>query len=171
MNKIWLFIKNNFLTKKFIIFGLIGVVNTLIHMLVYGLVYNLIYNHSTLMSSFIAFNANAVAFIVASVFSYFANAYLTFKPKHKSTMQFSAVFIVFLTRWIISSLLAAGFDFIVVEWINIDYLIYPIAKYIAPFFASALLIPLAYLALNIVFKKTSDLKESKTKTKGCDANE
>ncbi|MDA3931609.1 MAG: GtrA family protein [Tenericutes bacterium] len=162
LNKIWLFIKNNFITKKFITFGTIGVFNTFIHMAVYGIVYNLFNNNTGLMSSFIAFNANAIAFIVASTFSYFANAYFTFKPKHKTTMQFSAVFLVFLTRWLVSSLLAAGFDFAVVRWLEIDYSIYPAAKYIAPFLASALLIPVAYLSLNIVFKKTSDIKENKT---------
>jgi hypothetical protein len=59
--------------------------------------------------------------------------------------------------------LAAGFDFIVVRGLNIDYEIYPLAKYIAPFLASALLIPIAFIALNIVFKKTSDIKENKNK--------
>ncbi|MFP4478202.1 MAG: GtrA family protein [Candidatus Izemoplasmatales bacterium] len=161
MNRIWQFIKTNFLTKKFITFGTIGVFNTLIHMIVYGIVYDIINNNTTLMSSVIAFNANAIAFIIASTFSYFANAYFTFKPKHRTTMQFSAVFLVFLTRWLVSSLLAAGFDFAVVRWIGIDYSIYPSAKYIAPFLASALLIPVAYFALNIVFKKTSDIKEKK----------
>jgi len=133
-------------------------------MAVYGVVYDLFDARTSLMSSVIAFNANAIAFVVASTFSYFANAYFTFKPKHKTTMQFSAVILVFLTRWIISSLMAAGFDFMVVNVISIDYDVYPIAKYIAPFLASALLIPLAYIALNIVFKKTSDIKENKMKS-------
>ena len=130
---------------------MIGVFNTLIHMLIYGVVYHQLFAG--------AFLSNTVAFIGASVFSYFANAYLTFKPKHKTTTQFSVVILVFLTRLLISSLLASAFDYIVIYWIQIDYDIYPIATYIAPFFASALLIPLAYLALNFVFKKTSDLKE------------
>ena len=129
-------------------------------MFVYGLAYDLIFENSSLMRSAVAFSANAIAFIVASTFSYFANAYFTFKPKHKTTMQFSAVILVFLTRWVVSSLLAAGFEFMVIEWIQIDYNVYPLAKYIAPFLASALLIPIAYLALNVVFKKTSDIKEN-----------
>jgi putative flippase GtrA len=129
-------------------------------MFVYGLAYDLIFENSSLMRSVVAFNANAIAFIAASTFSYFANAYFTFKPKHKTTIQFSAVILVFLTRWVVSSLLAAGFEFMVIEWIQIDYNVYPLAKYIAPFLASALLIPIAYLALNVVFKKTSDIKEN-----------
>lgn len=151
MNKIWVFIKSHFLTKKFITFGIIGVINTLIHLLVYGIFYNQL--------SAGAFLSNTGAFIVASVFSYFANAYFTFKPKYKTTTQFSIVVLVFLTRLFISSLLASAFDYMVIYWFNIDYEVYPLATYIAPFFASALLIPVAYLALNFVFKKTSDLKE------------
>ncbi|MFW5794036.1 MAG: GtrA family protein [Bacillota bacterium] len=155
MNKLWTFIKDNFLTKKFITFGFIGVFNTLIHMIVYGFFYT-DYNAG-------AFLSNALAFIIASSFSYFANAYLTFKPKNKTATQFSAVIIVFLTRLLISSLLAQFFDYAVLNWLNIDYAIYPSAKYIAPFLASALLIPLAFLSLNVVFKKTSDLKDRQNK--------
>ncbi len=69
-------------------------------------------------------------------------------------MQFSIVILVFLSRLIVSSLLAELFDFIVINWIGIDYAVHPIAKSIAPFFASALLIPIAYFALDFVFKKT-----------------
>lgn len=163
MNKIWTFIKKYFLTRKFITFGIIGVVNTLIHMLVYGMIYNLLSDQTSYLSAMIAFIANAIAFVSASTFSYFANAYFTFKPKHKTTVQFSAVILVFLARWLVSSLMAAGFDYTVVHWIGLDYEIYPLAKYIAPFLASALLIPVAYLALNIVFKKTSDIKENQNK--------
>ncbi len=150
MSKLFLFIKRNFLTKKFLTFGIIGVLNTLIHLLIYNLVY--VVESDSFFAG--AFFSNTIAFIVASVFSYFANAYFTFKPKNKSTMQFSIVLLVFLTRLLISSSLAALFDFIVVKWIGIDYLVYPIAESIAPFLASALLIPIAYFALDLVFKKT-----------------
>jgi putative flippase GtrA len=150
LTKFWNFIKDNFLTKKFLTFGIIGVLNTLIHLLVYTSIYN--ENTDKFISG--AFFSNAIAFVVASVFSYFANAYFTFKPKNKSTMQFSIVILVFLSRLLISSSLAELFDYIVINWIGIDYSIYPIAKSIAPFFASALLIPIAYFALDMVFKKT-----------------
>ncbi|MGD9761046.1 MAG: GtrA family protein [Candidatus Izemoplasmatales bacterium] len=150
MAKIWKFIKINFLTKKFLTFGIIGLLNTLIHLLVYTSIYD--QNSNQFIAS--AFFSNAIAFIVASIFSYFANAYFTFKPKNKSTMQFSIVILVFLSRLIVSSLLAELFDFIVINWIGIDYAVHPIAKSIAPFFASALLIPIAYFALDFVFKKT-----------------
>ncbi|MCF7924565.1 MAG: GtrA family protein [Candidatus Izimaplasma sp.] len=156
MNKLWTFFKNNFLTRKFITFGFIGVFNTTIHMLVYGFFYTI---------NMGAFLSNAFAFIIASTFSYFANAYLTFKPKNKTATQFSAVLIVFLSRLLISSLLAAFFDFAVINWFNVDYAIYPLAKYIAPFFASALLIPVAFLTLNVVFKRTSDFRDKQIESR------
>lgn len=155
MNKLWIFIRDNFLTKKFITFGFIGVFNTVIHMLVYGIFYT--------DFSAGAFLSNVFAFIIASTFSYFANAYITFKPKNKTATQFSAVVFVFLSRLLISSLLAQFFDYAVLNWLEIDYSIYPLAKYIAPFLASALLIPLAFLSLDVVFKRTSDLKDRKDK--------
>ncbi|MDY0138886.1 MAG: GtrA family protein [Candidatus Izemoplasmatales bacterium] len=150
MIKLWNFVKRNFLTKKFLTFGIIGVLNTLLHLLVY----NLVYKDSSVSFFTGAFFANAIAFIVASIFSYFANAYYTFKPKNKNARQFYIVILVFLVRLIISSSLAELFDYIVINIIGVDYSVYPIAKSIAPFFASALLIPIAYFALDVVFKKT-----------------
>ena len=151
MTKIWNFIKINFLTKKFLTFGIIGVINTGIHLLVYSICYNLI---SVVDDAALAFISNSVAFISASVFSYFANAVFTFKPKRKTTTQFTIVMAVYLTRLLISSLLTSGFNFICIEWLSLDYIAYPIFKLIPPFFASALLIPIAYFALDWVFKKT-----------------
>lgn len=153
MSRIWTFIHTHFLTKKFITFGLIGIVNTLIHLVVYGIFYQTL--------SVGAFLSNTAAFITASVFSYFANAYLTFKPQHKTATQFSVVLMVFVIRLVVSGLLTSLFDFMMLEWFMANYEATPILTYVAPFVASALLIPIAYFALDIVFKKTSDLEEQK----------
>jgi len=147
-----LFIKEKFLTKKFLTFGIIGVINTVIHLLIYGVFYNKL--------SAGAFWSFSVAFVSASIFSYFANAIFTFKPKNKSTMQFSVVMLVFLIRWLLGSGLTVGFDLIIINVFHIDYILYPLATYIAPFFGSALLIPVAYFTLDYVFKKT-DIKKNK----------
>lgn len=151
IKKVFLFIKTKFFTKKFLIFGLIGVINTGIHMGVYWLAFNLL--------KFGPFFSNTVAFITASVFSYFANAILTFKPKNKTSMQFTAVMAVFLIRLIISGLLTTGFDYVIQNWIGIDYEVHNWTTIIAPFFASALLIPIAYFALEYVFKATDTQKQ------------
>jgi len=157
LKKLWLFVRKNFLTKKFLIFCLVGVINTAIHMSVYYAFYNkvLIPVLSTGWSSFIS---NTIAFVSASIFSYFANAFFTFKPKNKTAMQFTAVMTVFLARLLISDLLTTGFDFIIQDWIGLSYDQNSLYSIIAPFLASALLIPIAYFALDYVFHKTDRKK-------------
>jgi putative flippase GtrA len=155
MNKLWLFVKTKFLTMKFLAFGIIGVVNTGIHLLAYALFYGFIETASPqLGDALFAGSSNTVAFIAASVFSYFANALFTFKPKHRNSMQFSLVMLVFLVRWGVSTVLTMGFDYLAKAWLGLNYDVVPWTKLLAPFFASALLIPIAYFALGWVFQKT-----------------
>ncbi|XMB71529.1 GtrA family protein [Mycoplasmatota bacterium WC30] len=151
MNKIWNFIKKHFLTKKFLTFGIIGVANTGIHMLVYYIFYNQLVIGP--------FWSNTLAFISASIFSYFANAILTFKPNKKSTVQFSIVMVVYLARLLISSSLTSLFDMIFINWFKINYDASSLLALLAPLLASALLIPIAYFALDWVFKKTDSSEE------------
>ncbi|MDD4183815.1 MAG: GtrA family protein [Candidatus Izemoplasmatales bacterium] len=155
--KIINFIVKNFLTRKFITFGIIGIINTGIHLLVYWLVHNAL-TGVVASDAWLAFLANTVAFVSASVFSYFANAIFTFKPQNRNTLQFVTVILVFLARLLISNGLTAGFDYIIVNWFNANYTLYPITKIIAPFMGSVLLIPIAYFALDYVFKKTGEKK-------------
>jgi len=154
------FVVKNFLTRKFITFGIIGIINTGIHLLVYWLVHNALSGPIT-SDALLAFVANTVAFISASVFSYFANAIFTFKPQNRNTLQFVTVILVFLARLFLSNGLTAGFDYIIIHWFNADYALYPLTKIIAPFMGSVLLIPIAYFALDYVFRKTGVKKETK----------
>lgn len=147
MNKIFEFIKKHFITKKFLSFGIIGVANTGIDLLVYYLFYWFVTVESPFWSK-------TVAFIVASIFSYFANVIFTFKPKRKSTVQFSIVMLVFVLRLLITSGLTTLFDYIAVDLLSLDYTANRILSLIPSFIASALLIPIAYFALDWVFKKT-----------------
>ncbi len=158
MIKIWNFIKTHFLTRKFLTFGIIGVVNTGIHMLMYYLAYNNIITISDLVLK--AFWSNTIAFVTASVFSYFANAIFTFKPNTKSTVQFSVVMGVYLLRWFISSSLTSLFNSVFVNVFNFDYASYKYLELLAPLVASALLIPIAYFALDWVFRKTDKEKNN-----------
>ncbi len=158
--RIWFFIRDKFLTKKFITFGFIGVLNTGIHMTVYSVGYSKL--SSLLGPSQIelsAFISNTFAFITASIFSYFANAIFTFKPNKRTYRQFYFVILVFIIRLLISSTLTATFNYIVIDWFNVNYDLAPWAKFIAPFMGSALLIPVAYFALDFVFKKTDIIKK------------
>lgn len=151
MSKLFLFIKKYFLTVKFLTFGIIGVMNTAIHLSIYWVAFN--------PFDFGAFWSNTVAFIGASVFSYFANAIFTFKPKNKNTTQFSIVMLVFLLRLLMSNGLTSFFNYGMIYWIHADYAMNSWLTLVAPFLASALLIPIAYFALDFVFKKT-DIKKS-----------
>jgi len=156
LNKILQFIKSHFLTKKFLTFGIIGVANTLIHMTVYYVIYHYFFDAAYYIPRAIV--SNTVAFVSASIFSYFANAIFTFKPKHKSAVQFSIVMLVFVTRWGISTSLTTFFDYAMLEWLHADYVAHTYLSIVAPFLASALLIPIAYFALDFVFRKT-DVKK------------
>lgn len=173
MKKIWMFVKTKFLTKKFLSFGIIGVINTGIHLAVYWLCFNpLAFQSITLDLGVLdtnlgAFLSNSVAFIVASVFSYFANVIVTFKPARKSGKQFSFVMGVFVLRMIVSSLLTGAFNFIMLRWIlQTPNYVHSWMSVIAPFFASALMIPVAYFALEYVFKKTGEATPDSTQKDG-----
>lgn len=161
MSKLWLFVKSKFLTKKFLTFGIIGVANTGIHMLVYFLTYNA-FEQAGVDKLANAALSNTIAFVSASIFSYFANAVFTFKPAQKSGIQFLAVMAVFLARWGTSTLLTMGFDWVIRDLIGLDYATLSWVKLIAPFMASALLIPIAYFALGWVFQKTDGSKSNKS---------
>lgn len=106
-----------------------------------------------------AFLSKSAAFITASIFSYFANVIFTFKPKTRSAMQFSIVMVVFGLRWLISASLAWLFDYGFINWLNIDFETNKVLSIIPSLLASALLIPIAYFALDWVFKKT-DVKKA-----------
>lgn len=155
--KIWRFIRNNFLTWKFISFGLIGVVNTGIDLLVYGFCMKNLHFENWVWGMDAwrpgTFFAGSIAFIVASVFSYFANAFLTFRPKRKTASQFSAVMGVFLLRLLITSGLTTFFDFLMYKIVT-GYDGTGWLYYVPRFFASALMIPIAFFALDFVFQKT-----------------
>lgn len=141
--------------RKFISFGLIGVVNTAIDLLVYGFSMKILHFDNWVVGEWRpgTFFAGAVAFIVASVFSYFANAILTFKPDKKTTTQFLAVMAVFVVRLLIASALTTLFDFAMYRLVS-GYDGEGWLGYVPRFFASALLIPIAFFVLDFVFKKT-----------------
>jgi len=151
LRKLWNFIVKNFLTKKFLTFGIIGVLNTIISLTIYQIFFHLLFAG--------VFWSNTVAFIGASVFSYFMNAILTFKPKNRTATQFSVIMVVYFVRLMTSNGLALLFDYMMLNLFHADYDAYPYLSAIAPFMASALLIPIAYFALDFVFKKT-DVKKT-----------
>jgi len=146
LNRIWTFVKTHFLTRKFLTFGVIGVVNTAIDSLVYLLFFDLLFPG-------IVFVARGAGFIVASIFSYFANALFTFKPASRNATQFGVVMAVFLIRMLITMGLAEAVNFIVETKLGVDYDLVPAAKLITPILSSAIMIPIAYFALDVVYRR------------------
>ncbi|MFV0274718.1 MAG: GtrA family protein [Bacilli bacterium] len=65
--------KNNFFNKKFIVFVIIGIINTINHNIIYLILLNL-FNLNYLLS-------NLVAFITSMIISFLLNSFITFKKK------------------------------------------------------------------------------------------
>ncbi len=107
-----------------------------------------------------AFLSKTVAFFTASIFSYFANVIFTFKPKNRSAAQFSIVMFIFGLRWLISASLAWLFDYGFINWLHIDFQSNKFLSVMPSLLASALLIPIAYFALDWIFRKTGEEKEA-----------
>lgn len=129
------------LTISFLKFCIVGVINTVIHIIIY----NLLYQYGGTF-------ANTIAFIFASIFSYFANAMFTYKEKVK-TRTFILSILVFIVKLIISDLLEYGFTSLFSNT-NLDYLI----PY-NPLFITTILLPLQFLVFNKIFKEKQSENE------------
>ncbi|MGD9605381.1 MAG: GtrA family protein [Bacilli bacterium] len=132
-----------FLTKNFIVFCIIGIINTLIH---WG-VYLLIFNYSILI-------ANTVAFIIASLFSYWANATFTYREKTTSK-TFLLSSLTFLAKLGLSDGLAYLFEiwFKSMNW--------TLLLKIIPIFVTMILLPMQFLVFNRIFANPKTM-ESKS---------
>ena len=84
---------------RFIKFCIIGVLNTIIHLIVYNLTFKI--------TNVVI--ANTIAFIVASVFSYFANTKFTYNKSPEAT-TFILVMITFAVKLALNAGLAYGFE-------------------------------------------------------------
>ena len=159
IKRFWKWGVNKFWNKKFITFCIIGVLNTLIHLATLYLMYRLFELMNILQSENLVtikvLIGNAVAFIVASTFSYFANNYITFKNKTSDKKTFIESMIIFLARFGLTELLTFIFVSIFRECKLGDIWI----KYVGPFSASIIMIPIAYIFLAKVLDHSS--KEEK----------
>ena len=162
IKKLWRWGINKFWNKKFITFCIIGVLNTLIHLGTLWTMYKIFEAANVLQEENLetvkVLLGNAVAFIVASTFSYFANNYITFKNKKSDTKSFVESMIIFLARFGLTELLT----FIFVSIFKALKLGEVWIKYVGPFSASIIMIPIAYIFLAKVLDHSSkDKKEDK----------
>jgi len=159
IKKIWRWGINKFWNRKFITFCIIGVLNTLIHLGTLWAMYKLFDALNVLQEENVetvkVLLGNAVAFIVASTFSYFANNYVTFRNKKSDTKTFVESMIIFLARFGLTELLTFIFVSIFKAMKLGDIWI----KYVGPFSASIIMIPIAYIFLAKVLDHSNDKKE------------
>lgn len=159
IKRFWHWGVNKFCNRKFITFCIIGVLNTLIHLVTLYLMYELFELVNILQTEKLltikVLIGNAIAFIVASTFSYFANNYITFKNKTSSKKTFVESMIIFIARFGLTELLT----FIFVSIFRLCKLGDIWIKYVGPFSASVIMIPIAYIFLAKVLDHT--LKDKK----------
>ena len=159
IKRIWHWGINKFWNRKFITFCIIGVLNTLIHLGTLWAMYKLFDIANILQEENLetvkVLIGNAVAFIVASTFSYFANNYITFRNKKSDTKTFVESMIIFLARFGLTELLT----FIFVSIFKAMKLGEVWIKYVGPFSASIIMIPIAYIFLAKVLDHSSDKEE------------
>lgn len=127
-----------FLSSRFIKFAIIGGLNTLIHLAVYNLVLQ-IDNKIVL--------ANTIAFIVASVFSYFANTKFTYNNNPEKT-TFVLAMLTFIVKLGVSDALTYGFHKLI---LSINWQVKLLTK-IIPIFVTIITLPLQFIVFNVIFK-------------------
>jgi putative flippase GtrA len=124
-----------FLTIDFLKFCIIGVINTFIHLIIYNLV----------LSTYSGTISNTIAFIAASIFSYFANTIFTYKKKIMKT-TFVLAMLVFLVKLGFSDGLEYLFT-LILEKNELPNLIK-----LNPIFITVILTPLQFLVFNKIFE-------------------
>ena len=164
IKRLWHWGVKKFLNKKFSRFCIMGVLNTLIHMGTLWLMYQLFIALNILqeenLETLKVLIGNAVAFTVASIFSYFAHNYFTFKNKKRSKKEFWESMFIFAARFGLTELLT----FIFVSIFRALKLGKVWIKYVGPFGASIIMIPIAYIFLSLVLDHSGDKEKKEENT-------
>jgi putative flippase GtrA len=135
-----------FFSRSFIIFCIIGAINTLVHLSIFNLVLRL----PTVI-------ANTIAFIIASIFSYWANTTFTYKIKMNHSSFIASMF-TFILKLLVSNALTLGF-----EWLLIRNELTDLIKLI-PIPVTLIILPLQFLVFNQIFKTSKVESPSETST-------
>ena len=139
---------NRFFTKSFMIFFVIGVLTTLIHLFIYNLA----------LEPFDVISANTIAFILSSLFSYSMNARFAFKKEVNNTSFWLSMF-AFLIKLLASNGLTFLFDKLA------NYLALPQLIKLIPIPVTCIIFPIQYIIFHYIFiiskNKTLTKKEIK----------
>ena len=168
MSKFFHWIKAKFLTKAFLSFVIIGVINTLINTFFVWFVSKAfvwiagreipagdsLYVWSTGVATF-------VAYVLASLFSYFANAHFTYNQDKKDAQTFLEAVISFALRYGLTWVLTWAFGLLFTVLLKNTSLSQETITTIANLVASVIMIPPFYILLGFVFKRTKKRLEKK----------
>lgn len=141
-------IKKTFFNKSFLIFCIIGALAYLIHQgiyLLYTKTFNFYDDENHLIST-------AIAFSIASIFTYFANAKYTYDSKASNSTAVKSL-IVFIAKFIITEGLTLGIMAIMNSCFEQTHVFYKIVDIMLPLILTCITLVLQFIAFNIIFKK------------------
>jgi len=124
------------ISEKFIRFCIIGIMNTIIHLIIYNIL-RLEYGGTI---------ATTIAFIIASLFSYFANSLFTYKAAIKKK-TFFLVMAVFILKLLLNDGLEYVLSYLFTRFEHIELIKFN------PIFITAIILPLQFLVFNRIFKE------------------
>lgn len=138
----------NFFTQSFLIFFVIGVITTLIHLLIYNLT----------LEPFDVIPANTIAFILSSLFSYSMNARFAFKKEINNTSFWLSMF-AFLIKLLASNGLTFLFDKLAI------FLALPQLIKFIPIPVTCIIFPIQYIIFHHIFivSKNKSMKKKDIK--------
>ncbi|MCR5564984.1 MAG: GtrA family protein [Gammaproteobacteria bacterium] len=171
MSKFFKWIKAKFFNKSFLSFVIIGVINTIINTFFVWFVSKAftwvvgreipaddsLYVWSTGIATF-------VAYVLASLFSYFANAHFTYNQDKKDAQTFLEAVISFGVRYGLTWVLTWAFGLLFTLILKNTSLSQETITTIANLVASVIMIPPFYFMLGFVFKRTKKRLEKKEST-------
>lgn len=141
-------LKQTFLTKSFLTFCIIGGLAYLIHQGIY-LLYTKAFSFYDDKFHLIS---TAIAFLIASIFTYLANAKFTYNTKAKSDTAIKSLF-VFVAKFVITECLTLGIMAIMNYNFTPNDVFYKFVDTMLPFILTCITLILQFLAFNIIFKK------------------
>ena len=168
MRKFFHWIKAKFFNKSFLSFVIIGVINTLINTFFVWFVskvFTWIVGHEVVAGDDLYLwstgVATFVAYVLASLFSYFANAHFTYNQDKKDARTFLEAVISFGVRYGLTWVLTWAFGLLFTLILKNTSLSQETITTIANLVASILMIPPFYFMLGFVFKRTKKRLEKK----------
>lgn len=139
-------IKSIFFNKNFLSFCIIGGIAYLIHQSIY-LIYTKGFKFYDDKYHLIS---TGIAFIIASIFTYIANARFTYNSKVDSSSALKSC-IVFIIKFIITEGLSLGIMAIMNSFFNSDDIIYKLVDIMLPLILTCITLVLQFLAFNVIF--------------------